>query len=894
MVETQSEADLHQLLVPSTHEPPLPPPKDTPSSRSDSNGDSYFVPESLSRTASLFSFSRASFSSQLFSLTSMNLPEAGALAAGISSSPTAAKAVRALSQAAEQIQSWTRKALKVLKNLDADDDVEWAAAAGRDSLDEVDRCVADFESLITVYVTSIEELQSRADIGEVRSEDLQAIVEQMEVTLEGWDRVRSNLQNIHDQVELAMEFQELWGNVLGEVGNELDGLSGLVFEMEEKRHMASQIPPQVNQNQTVDLNEIENALGGEPLAMRTTPNNRFSLLPFESSPLGSPVTENPQDDSDLLALFARMQPLKASLDFLPMRLSQFYFRGEKVFPHACDELKERKARLEKNWEQLSKDAENLRRELSEDRWVVVFRNAGRQAKKMCESVERSIAKVQEAVDEGYQRTNPAALAKRVESFEAKKMHYGPAVQRVLAIIQRGLKDRLTINGEILRLHKDMSTRAHEMVESMDAMEHLLENMNANQNSRLRESISSIVSADRSLSSATFVDTPGSSPASSIDLTPRQDMPKSKYGLNGYTKARAPSASRPSAVSSRRSSVLPQPRRPTTPMSNRSSSTLPKRSMSPAPPSIYRQGVYIPPSAATQRPGPTPLPNKPRWSATVNPNAVRTTPSYQRPSSRAATYASGIPLRSPLSRETSVSPTFSTPSTAQRGILPLRSFAERISSPTPGRAGSLLDPVPYHRGRNATAPAGTIRSPSSLAMHARTSIGSTTSNSHIPARPPSALSRTYTPRPPQTIPRRTSSVLPKTTTPSTSRTASIQTREDNTYDEIDTEITLLPSHPQRYQQPSAQTPTTQAFIEEDEDDEENDRVAGNEPMGSSPLAAKMKSTSLSMTSPPRTPPKAGGTAGRTSHAGKRMSLLPVPVPVGQRSSSLAQGQRRVGS
>ena len=180
------------------------------------------------------------------------------------------------------------------------------------------------------------------------------------------------------------------------------------------------------------------------------------------------------------------------------------------------------------------------------------------------------------------------------------------------------------------------------------------------------------------------------------------------------------------------------------MSHRSSTTTSKRAESPAPASVYRQGMYAPPTAPVQRPGLTPLP-KPRWSATINPNSVRITPpSYQRPTSRAATYASGIPLRSPLGRETSVSPTLPTPLTAQRGYPPLRSFAERIASPTPGQCG-LLDPVPYHRGRNITAPAttGSIRSPSSLAMHARTSRNST-ANSQVPARPPSSLNRTSCP------------------------------------------------------------------------------------------------------------------------------------------------------
>jgi hypothetical protein len=36
----------------------------------------------------------------------------------------------------------------------------------------------------------------------------------------------------------------------------------------------------------------------------------------------------------------------------------------------------------------------------------------------------------------------------VGCYEAKKMHYIPAIERVVSIIQKGVNDRLTVNGEI--------------------------------------------------------------------------------------------------------------------------------------------------------------------------------------------------------------------------------------------------------------------------------------------------------------------------------------------------------------------------------------------------------------------------------------------------------------
>ena len=839
MAEAQFDVDLHSMLVPRAREVAHARDSASASSGPSSDAGSFVIPEALSRSNSVYSFSRAPFSSQIASLSSMNLPSADMLSASIKSLPSSRKAVKTLNAAADQIQLWTKKALKVLENLDADEDVEWAAEAGRDGLNETEKMITKFEALVDVYINSIDKLQTRSDIAEVKPEELQAVVETMDHVLDGWERLRKKVKKVKKQVELAMEWEELWSTVLAEVGAELDALSQLVFMMEEKRHTAHKTGSQPEHQQNVDINELENLID-EPKTKQssTAPFNLSQTL--EGSPLGSPIIESPHDDSMLLSLFARMQPLRASLDFLPMRTAQFQNKAEKIFPSACKELDEKKDRLEKNWSELQKEADNLRRELSEDRWVIVFRNAARQAQKMCESVERSVVKVQEAVGEGFQRTNPAALAKRVESFEAKKMHYVPAIERVLGIIQKGLKDRLTVNGEILRLHRDLSSRMRELTDAMEDLRQLLEPVTSKHNSRLRESISSIISADRSFSSITMAGTPGTSPASSIDFashTSGKHTPK--YGLNGYSKPRAVSSSRPPppASANRRSSLLPQHRRPITPSSAHSSVRL-GVSPAPGPPSIYKQGLYIPPKNSPQRPGPAPVVSKPRWSSTVKMTDAADTiaPTYRSVTSpspyrkaytpRSISSATAIPLRSPLGRESSSSPA---PTTAFRDSQ-YKSFAERVGSPTNVRSG-LLDPPPSsNRSRSVSSHhPGTIRSPSAMAMNTARKASMST----IPAlRSPSSLSRS---------PRQ--SLVP--------RMSSINARLDAgpVLDE--------PSLPE------------QDFEQENADSvisEEQDQLI-SEP-GSSPLSRKTIARPGSVLS---------------SGRGKRMSLLPVPVGGGRTSS-----------
>ena len=391
-------------------------------------------------------------------------------------------------------------------------------------------------------------------------------------------------------------------------------------------------------------------------------------------------SENGKADSELtnslLALFARMQPLRASLDFLPMTLSSFRTRAVASLPSACQELDNRRKALEKKWKALEGDAEGLRRELGEDRWVLVFRNAGRQAQKLCESVERSMGRLQEAIDAGTQHSNPPVLARKVESYEAKKVHYGPAIERVLAIIDKGVRDRLTVNGEILRLQQETRARWKAIQAEVKDMDLALDDLSMSKNQQLRDSISTIVSVDRS-AAGSVVDTPGSSPASSPVLGPSgSNKGGPVFGINGSSRRSSVvsnNTSRPS--SSRRYASMPHaipsptqlPRK--TPVS-RSVSSCP-RNASPSPYSDLSRTHT--PNARQTRPSLAKCDNKPRWNSSprvdhleyspnprVSPLSApppnrKSTMSFRSPLGPSSSISHNLPLRSPLGRPNTSSP-----------------------------------------------------------------------------------------------------------------------------------------------------------------------------------------------------------------------------------------------
>ncbi|TFB05019.1 hypothetical protein CCMA1212_002610 [Trichoderma ghanense] len=707
--------------------PPTPPPKEsspvevTPPevitfNHFEPEMSSYFT-QGHNRPGSIYTLSRASFANQLAQLNMLGIPDAEALSNKVSAIPTAPVASKALINAAEQIRSWISKALEVVSGLDSEDDVEWAAAGGREGLEEVENAIARFEHLINAYVNAIDELQNRPDIATVSTDDLNRAVAQMEAIAEEWGRIKHTLQNVRNQVEIAMEWEELWNSVLGDIQGELDELGRLVFEMEERRHKSLAVAAS---GDNVDIGDLETIVEDNPLsAARLQPSNRFSLaLPM--SPNSGGTSTLSQDDSSLLALFARMQPLRASLDFLPMRLSSFEARAKNAFPTACEELEMRHEGLDGSYHKLEKDAESLRKELGEDRWVIVFRGAGRQAQKMHESVERSLMKLREAIDAGMHLTNQPAIAKKIESYEAKKTHYGPAIERVLAIIDKGVKDRLTVNGEILRLHAEMQTRWETLKADIAEMDLVLEDIYAERKSQqLRDSISSMLSNDRS-TSGSGMETPGSSPPSSV-IT-------SSFGLDPRTPARkhsnqlrspnASSSSVRSTSTNRRDSSLPAP--------------VSRLSKKPG----NRQSYY-PPSASssTLRPAST-MGQRPRWNTSShaldseNGRSPHRTPVPQRSTTSITPIStSKLPTpRSSLTRTGAESPMSDAfPRSWSRNGHSRLSFRERLTSPGPYSQTNLAKQQPARRSNvlptssNLTLDNLSTRPSSSLATSRRSSL-----------------------------------------------------------------------------------------------------------------------------------------------------------------------------
>ena len=314
----------------------------------------------LGRSDSLISLARAPFSVQLHRLILLSLPSPDSLHTRILDAEDPSESLTRLRNIATDVHKWINTASTVLSQLDADDDVEWAAR-GKDSLAKVENAAKRFGEIVEMFLDAATILSARSD--DRVKEEIKELISIMDEVTHGWSGVRDLLRGLKEQVALSTEWMEI-REILDDISSELDACANMVFELEEMRHLnfASNGPSHTSSTSSSPSSSME--------------LDRLATI-LEQNSASSP--SNPHQVA-LLRLSARIQPLRASLDFLKPRLSSFSSRAERTFPTALGEIVQRKNDLEKRWSQIESDWRGIGREFQEDEWVEVFRNVGKQVR----------------------------------------------------------------------------------------------------------------------------------------------------------------------------------------------------------------------------------------------------------------------------------------------------------------------------------------------------------------------------------------------------------------------------------------------------------------------------------------------------------------------------------
>ncbi|KAM0747887.1 hypothetical protein T439DRAFT_85402 [Meredithblackwellia eburnea MCA 4105] len=146
------------------------------------------------------------------------------------------------------------------------------------------------------------------------------------------------------------------------------------------------------------------------------------------------------------------------------------------------------------------DSSLLTEELKEDKWLTVFRTVSLQAEEMMSSLEKVLRQCHEFVwdlerrtgggetsgggakwgkegivnavkgDKGKMQELLTTFVALHRSLHAKTKYYSPACSRVLKILGKGISDRSTKNGEVLRRFGEMKARWRNLLERITRIE----------------------------------------------------------------------------------------------------------------------------------------------------------------------------------------------------------------------------------------------------------------------------------------------------------------------------------------------------------------------------------------------------------------------------------------
>ncbi|KZP01426.1 hypothetical protein CALVIDRAFT_551851 [Calocera viscosa TUFC12733] len=217
-------------------------------------------------------------------------------------------------------------------------------------------------------------------------------------------------------------------------------------------------------------------------------------LPDEPEPAGS-------IDRALMALDERLETVSAAVsavdealdpvlsdrdrgaEHTPTQASPFlpaHAQGDKEL-----ELVRRKHEdMRSQWEDVHSASEELKEELREDKWLAVFRTVSAQADDMMGSLEKAVSMCHDFIwqagrmDDLHSSGSSSLLSPTrnsvnldnfsgiLASYESKKKYYVPATTKVISVIDKGMRDRATKNGECLRRHAELRLRWRNLRERM--------------------------------------------------------------------------------------------------------------------------------------------------------------------------------------------------------------------------------------------------------------------------------------------------------------------------------------------------------------------------------------------------------------------------------------------
>lgn len=337
----------------------------------------------------------------------------------------AASTCEHLTSVAQSYLTWLQHAITVIQSLHSDDDIGWLAQ-NQQPIVKLDTSFKGFQQLLDNYYNALSHIDSHEM---QKSQALSSLSSRRREMDDAWKSLTSTFTNINANLVVVDDWRDCCDSLDAMIG-EVKALNSSIYLIEERRHMG--VP-----ETAIEVDVLATILDDAPDGENTgTPGKRTATDHFSMW--------NREATESLLRLTGKIAPLGASISIFEPRLEAFATRAEAEFPTAVKDVTSRYNALTSSFDALLKDFDGLKRELADDKWMVVFRQVKRQASDMMDSLSRTLKSLS-----AVPFTSPEAN-RLADNFVMKFEHYGKAIPQVLAIMHKGIVERLTLNGEIIR------------------------------------------------------------------------------------------------------------------------------------------------------------------------------------------------------------------------------------------------------------------------------------------------------------------------------------------------------------------------------------------------------------------------------------------------------------
>ncbi|ANB15174.1 hypothetical protein AWJ20_2798 [Sugiyamaella lignohabitans] len=348
------------------------------------------------------------------------------------SCPTGPHAILAqISSAVDNVLFYFKTARAVLTGLDAEDNVEWIYE-GRQAVFDVGSTILRAGDTMTQMMSVLEQTKSSNNDSEQQEQDdkLSAkqyipVVDKIEQAIKEWHEILDLVRYLRLQVDISTEWKDLYEQILTEVSDEIDSCATSVFEIQEK--LLSKAEPT-----SVDIDALITVMDESPYMGKIK-------LPS--------LTESERDlNRSYLELNSKLKPLRASLDFVPLRIEHYNQTAKDIFPSSVATLNKKHKELEERFDKVTRDVKALEKQLGDERWKTIFRKTGNKAVEMLNTLQENLNII--SSEQQKARQGDKIDRAKMDRYATKNGYLMPAIARHISIIDRAIRERFSVTSEM--------------------------------------------------------------------------------------------------------------------------------------------------------------------------------------------------------------------------------------------------------------------------------------------------------------------------------------------------------------------------------------------------------------------------------------------------------------